>query len=230
MEKIKYPEGAPMDLFKASTLIPNWLASISKDIELIEGRIINIDLFPGPRIGFLEIEACYKFEGKQYTERFFLSGKGIYIIPLLKCIEDGEIYTTLVKQPRVALGDFTFELPSGMADDSTNYKYIAVKELEEECGLIAKEDELESVTDFLFTTPHLSDDYVKAYYYTRALHLSEIQKLEGQHHGADEDEQISLKIIKLNEFSKYVNEGYSSLACLACIRKIKSGEIDINII
>ncbi|PSR83962.1 hypothetical protein BD289DRAFT_461100 [Coniella lustricola] len=59
-----------------------------------------------------------------------------------------EAYVVLTVQPRIAAGSLGFvELPAGMLDDESNFAGVAARELEEELGLVIKQDELVCLTD-----------------------------------------------------------------------------------
>ena len=226
MEKIKFPSNTPKDLYEKSTLIPTWLKNMNPEIELIEGRIIRFDLFPGPRIGFIEMDCDYKYKGNIYNERFFLLGKSVYIIVLYKT-ENSDLYTILVKQPRIGCGELVLEYPAGMVDDSTDYKGTAVRELEEECGIIAKENELQEITDFLYSSQTLSDDNAKVYLLIRSETLENLMKMQNQTFGADEDEVITLHVTKLNDVLNVSKDLITITSTLHILEQIKNGEIII---
>ena len=66
----------------------------------------------------------------------FLRGDGVSIFVALHC-DDGEVYSLLVNQPRIPIGRVSaLEVPAGMLDDeSESVAGVAVKEMEEECGI-----------------------------------------------------------------------------------------------
>ena len=226
MEKIKFPDDTPKELFEKSTLIPTWLKNMSPEIELIEGRIIKFDLFLGPRIGFIEMDCDYKYKGKQYNERFFLLGRSVYITVLYKT-EDSQLYTILVKQPRIGCGELVFEYPAGMVDDSTDYNGTAVRELEEECGIIAKEEELIEISDFMYSSQTSSDDNAKVYLIIRNETLENIMKMQNQTFGADEDEVITLQVTKFDDVLKLTKDLITTTTTLHIQELIKNGKLRI---
>ena len=226
MEKIKFPPDTNKKLFEESTLIPTWIENMSPEIELIEARIIRFDLFPGPRIGFIEIDADYKYKGETLNDRFFLLGKSVYIVVIFKT-EKEELYTILVKQPRIASGELVLEFPAGMADDSTDYKGTAIRELEEECGIIAKEEELIELSDFMYTSPTLSDDNAKVFLLIRNETYENLMKMQNQLYGADEDEVIRLQVTKLEDVIQTSNDLITVTSALTIQERIKDGTLKI---
>lgn len=59
-----------------------------------------------------------------------------------------EAYALLTVQPRIATGSLGFvELPAGMMDDEDNFAGVAAREIQEELGLVIKQEELTSLTD-----------------------------------------------------------------------------------
>jgi 8-oxo-dGTP pyrophosphatase MutT (NUDIX family) len=63
----------------------------------------------------------------------------VTIFVALYC-EDGSVHSLLVDQPRIPIGQVScLELPAGMIDDENEtIAGIAVKEMEEECGIKVK--------------------------------------------------------------------------------------------
>ena len=224
MNKVKFCVDCSEEIFKKSTLVPDWINRISKEVDLVEARIIGLDLFPGPRIGFVEIDADYIFENKKYNEHFFLLGRSVYIIVLYKT-ENNEFYTILVQQPRIGSGKSILEYPAGMVDDSRDYRGAAIRELEEECGIIAKEEELIEVTDFVFTSAYVSDDNAKVFMVIRNETLDNLKKKEGSCFGADEDEVITLKVVKLNEVENITNDSVTIYSTMKLKEEIEKGNI-----
>jgi ADP-sugar diphosphatase len=209
-----------------STLIPNWLKKLDKEIKISELRIINFDLFPGPRIGFIEMDADYTWRGKNMNERFFLCGRSVYIVVLF-VVENNDIYTVLVQQPRIGCGQMSLEFPAGMVDDSTDYRGTAIRELKEECGIEAIDDELVEISDFKYSFPAMCDDNAKVYVVQKRETLENLKKMENQCFGADEDEVITLKLYKLEDVEKAVSEGITLCVSMELNEKISTGELKI---
>jgi hypothetical protein len=96
-------------------------------------------------VGFIKIKShCTLFDGETHHEHrlpgiCFLRGNAVSIFVALYC-EDGSVHSLLVDQPRIPIGRVScLEVPAGMLDDeSETVAGIAVKEMEEECGIKIK--------------------------------------------------------------------------------------------
>ncbi|KAJ3038917.1 hypothetical protein HDV00_012839 [Rhizophlyctis rosea] len=130
----------------------------------------------------------------------------------------------LTLQPRIPIGALAFpELPAGMLDGERHqFAGAAARELEEECGIIIKSDELTDLTDLalgptnpidvshgkgvggkpgcMYPSPGGSDEWIKLFLCRKTMPLKDIQALEGKQGGLREDgEKITCKIIKLRD-------------------------------
>lgn len=116
-----------------------------KRIEIHRVEIQSVDFFGARGVGFCKIRSqCTLVDGLVEHEYnlpgiCFLRGNAVCIFVALFC-EDGSTYSLLVQQPRVPIGQVScLELPAGMVDDDNeSVTGIAVKEMEEECGIKVK--------------------------------------------------------------------------------------------
>jgi ADP-sugar diphosphatase len=78
----------------------------------------------------------------------FLRGHAVTILIALHCPEENGVYGLLVDQPRVPVGQVSLlELPAGMVDsDHHSVAGIAIQEIQEECGISVRLDELFDLT------------------------------------------------------------------------------------
>ena len=70
-----------------------------------------------------------------------------------------EVY--LVRQYRIAVDDFTLEVPAGKLEKGEEPESCAIRELEEECGL--KTDSIELISK-IYPTPGYSNEIIYIYY------------------------------------------------------------------
>lgn len=224
MEKVVFPQNAPLEALSKSSLIKDWISRLSKEIDLIEARVVDVSMF-GRRVGFVEIDADYLWKGEKRNERFFLSGKSVFIAVLFKTEDPNNYYTVLVKQPRIACGKQLLEFPAGMTDDSTNYREVAIRELEEECGIVADDCELNELDDFLNTSQLISDDMAKVFFVVKNESLENVKKLENTTFGADEDEVITLKVHKLEDVPYLTEDLVTKCAALELLNMKKDGKL-----
>lgn len=112
----------------------------------------------GPRIGFLKLSAhvATASDGSRLPGVIFLRGPAVAMLVVLipddqvegKEEQAQEAYVLLTVQPRIATGSLGFvELPAGMLDDDSNFAGVAAREIEEELGLVIKQEELTCLTD-----------------------------------------------------------------------------------
>ncbi|KAJ4386828.1 hypothetical protein N0V93_009726 [Gnomoniopsis smithogilvyi] len=110
--------------------------------------------FANKRIGFLKLTANIS---KANTPNVTLPGtiflRGPSVAMLIVLIPDDsdqpdDAHVLLTVQPRIATGSLAFvELPAGMMDADSNFAGKAAQEIEEELGMVIKEEELTCLTD-----------------------------------------------------------------------------------
>lgn len=118
-------------------------------------RGITIDSYSrfGKRIGFLKLSAhVSNAADTRLPGVVFLRGPAVAVLVVL--IPDDsqptaqEAYALLTVQPRIAIGSLGFvELPAGMMDNENNFAGVAAREMEQELGMVIKQDELTDLTD-----------------------------------------------------------------------------------
>ena len=128
--------------------------------EIFQGKILNIQL------DRVELE-----DGTISRREIVRHPGGAAILPL-----DGDGQVTLVRQYRYALGQELLEIPAGKLEYGEDPKAAAIRELEEECGLIAGQ-----VTDLGCIYPSVGyDDEIIHLYLARDLHATEARPDEGE--------------------------------------------------
>eukprot|EP01117_Protostelium_nocturnum_P002597 TRINITY_DN1335_c0_g1_i3.p1 TRINITY_DN1335_c0_g1~~TRINITY_DN1335_c0_g1_i3.p1 ORF type:complete len:261 (-),score=89.30 TRINITY_DN1335_c0_g1_i3:96-878(-) len=163
----------------------------------------------------------------------------------------------LTVQPRIPMGTFRMiEIPAGMVDEEGKFAGQAAKELEEECGLKIKEDQLIDLTELayqharkslpqnekgegddeddngkigIYTSPGGSDEYLRLFLYKHSLPRSQIKEWEGKMTGnLDEGEKISLRVVPLKDLWKITKDA-KALSALALWEGLKrEGILDEN--
>ncbi|OHT04299.1 hypothetical protein TRFO_28239 [Tritrichomonas foetus] len=260
---IEYPKNFPYELFSKSSTIAKWADSIDPSIHVLKLRIMSVDVFPGPKIGFIEAEATYiefiddNIETKNQKEykisRFLISNGSSMILPIIKCKETGEIFTILVRQPRIGCGKLMYEFPSGMIEPGSNFKAAALQEFLEECNIKVDESDLVDLgklfyddtskdlsstinniktskqNSCIFATNHyITADSTSFFAIRMKMSQTEISHIEGKCGGADPDEQITQHIIKLRDVC-FVSNDVSTLALASvAYQLIKSGKMNFD--
>ena len=232
------------EAFDKSTLLPKWSSIVKsnhdiKTIQKKEPLNSNVDFF-GPRVGFLfsDISYQYKTFNSVIHEKIVLSGASASIVVFLINTDTSELFTVLVKQPRIASGKFTYEFPCGMVDDSTDYEGVSIRELDEECGIHVERSELINITSLFygedntidcipFSHPLLFDDCEYIFGVIRKMSTEEIKALEGNSGGCDEDEQITIHIVPFSDVWKISQDVVTISISEICEQLIQEGKIQL---
>jgi ADP-sugar diphosphatase len=182
------------------------------------------------KVGFVKINSnCTLFDGKVHQERqlpgiCFLRGNAVSIFVALLCDEladDSTVitkqYSLLVEQPRVPIGSVaTLELPAGMIDDENeSVAGIAVKEMEEECGIIVRPSDLIDLTELaleqavhdgnlpiaaLAPSGGGCDEFVRYMYLEKKVTVEELNEMKGKLSGLrDHGEFITLSVVPMED-------------------------------
>jgi ADP-sugar diphosphatase len=158
----------------------------------------------------------------------FLRGHAVSIFVALFCDEiadDGSTivekrYSLLVEQPRVPIGAVSvLELPAGMIDDEhESVAGIAVKEMEEECGIVVRPSDLIDLTELalgqVVQNGHLPiaaiapsgggcDEFVRFMYLEKKVTIEELNAMRGRLSGLrDHGEFITLSVVPMEDVWK----------------------------
>lgn len=228
---IAIPEGAPKEAIAKSPLIKRWYNSINSDIKVSKVDVITADMF-GRRLGMVELDVTYVSNEISHTERVILTGRSSMMVILLKDIATSELYTVLVHQPRIGTGTISYEFPAGMADDSQDFKAVAVREIKEEVGLTVTIDDLIPVSElyrpndpYTFINDEHYDMGCYVFMVKKEMSLDEIMAFNGRNGGIDVDEQIELEVVKFADVWKYVKEPASLGTRYMISELIESGKI-----
>lgn len=98
-----------------------------------------------------------------------------------------------------------YEYPAGLADDCTDHRDVAVRELEEECQIIATKEELLNLNEKLIQNGYFQtweerfDEYCTVFLIKREMTKDQIEQLQGRECGVDEEEQITVKVVKFDD-------------------------------
>jgi len=140
-------------------------------------------------------------EGLQIPRCIVLRGNSVVVIPILHCINDGEIYTLTVEQHRIANGNLVREFPGGGVDSLNNPVDAAHNEVYEELGLDIPLNELIPLTDQpIQVCSGLLDESTHYFYFEKQVDRSFLEKIEGKSMGChDEHEFIWIRVQKMEE-------------------------------
>lgn len=142
-------------------------------------------------------------DGETFPGTFTLiRGDAAAVLPVLRT-PDGAEWTILVRQPRIAAGQDSYEeLPAGMVDEGV-FLSTAIRELEEEVGadLSFEEADLHLLRSF-HPSVGGSDEVVRVYYAERDVSFDLVNALQGRQAGAAaEGEKIQVEVIPLADLA-----------------------------
>lgn len=157
------------------------IEKISEDVKYI-----------GPRFTVKSKKYIRKEDNLEYLRDVVEVKDAVVVLPI-----DEEENVYFVKQIREVIGEETLELPAGLIEDGENIKEAAIRELEEEIGMLAKE------------VCHLITVYSSCGFTTEKTHIYVAKKLNKTVQNFDKDENITgIVKIKLEECYNLINKNY----------------------
>ncbi|KAI9105882.1 hypothetical protein DFS34DRAFT_641736 [Phlyctochytrium arcticum] len=265
---VKSPSPSALSDVKSFPPFQDWVSSFSyelshspvaKSLRVNGIEVADVDYFKNGKVGFVKftVDAEWVQGGESgRTDKpvkipgiVFARGGSVAVLVLLHAKDprneqDKEARVVLTVQPRLPIASLSFtELPAGMLDgESHKFAGTAAKELEEECGIQIKEDDLIDLTTLalgedgrnpdgqsrlghtgVYTSPGGSDEYIKLFLCRKTLPLADIARLEGFEGGLrNEGERIKLKVVRLADLWRSTRD-MKALSALAlyenCERK-----------
>jgi ADP-sugar diphosphatase len=214
--------------------------------KLREIEVQSVDWFGSgekKRLGFVKFKAQITNDtGEHLPGAVFMRGSSVAMLLVLqpddvKEDEESEKHVLLTVQPRLAAGSLAFaEIPAGMLDDAGGFSGGAAKEIEEETGLVVKDEDLIDLTALalldeenveklqkgVFTTPGACDEFVPIFLYQKRLPRKELEEFRGKLTGLrDEGEKITLKVVKLDDIWKEGARDAKTLSAWALYQGLK---------
>lgn len=169
--------------------------------------------------------------------------------------DDGDAHVLLTVQPRIATGSLAFvELPAGMMDAESNFAGKAAKEIQEELGLVIKEEELTCLTDkvaeirraksvgdgndavaddggreklpfAMYPSAGGCDEYIKIFAHEKRVSREQLRTWQGKLTGLrDQGEMITLKVVPLEDLWLEGGMDSKALAALTMYTQLKQWE------
>ena len=155
-------------------------------------------------LAVLDVSLKKKNTDITFPRCLILRGDTVIIVPILKCIDDGQVYTILVEQFRIIDGGLSLEFPAGMVDYDIGSKASAIIECKEELNIDINEKDLIPLSNFPFKVcESLMDENVDIYGIKFEMRKDEIFKYHGLKTGdMKQNEFITLKVLKFSEVEK----------------------------
>ena len=214
--------------------------------KLREITVQSVDWFGSgdkKRLGFVKFSAQITNDnGEHLPGAVFMRGSSVAMLLVLQPddvpdTDESEKHVLLTVQPRLAAGSLAFpEIPAGMLDDAGSFAGGAAKEIEEETGLVVKDEDLIDMTALalqnedsaeqlqkgVFTTPGACDEFVPIFYYQKKLPRKELEEFRGKLTGLrDEGEKITLKVVKLEDLWREGARDAKTLSAWALYQGLK---------
>lgn len=137
------------------------LVAMGANVEKVSVR--DVYMF-GSRVGFMLMDVSVNMYGVSLPGAVLLRGRSLAVLLWYREYVTNEMYVVLVRQPRVATGTMTWEVPAGMADGHGTLKGQMFKEIEEETGLALNVHQLTHHGDVSpFTSAGLVDETLELY-------------------------------------------------------------------
>lgn len=199
--------GIKIEVAIAAKPFTDWLASV--DLTKFEIRGIHfqsLDMFGPLRVGFIKFAVdLYDKNGSKLPGIIFARGGAVAVLAVFEC--EGEEYAVVTVQPRIATGSFAFtEVCAGMLDGSGNFKGVAALELEQELQVVIDPQELCDLSALagydkgFYLSPGGCEETIRLFAFRRKVTRPVLDGMNGRCTGVlEEGEQITLKIIKIDE-------------------------------
>ena len=165
----------------------------------------------GPRLGFVTLDAhVANAGGETLPGTVFLRGGSVAMLLVLTERGAADEWAVLTVQARVPAGSLALaELPAGMLDAHATFAGAAATEIEQECGIVIREDELLDLGKMagleggVFPSPGGCDEEMRLFACRHAVEKGRLAEWRGKLTGLrDEGEKITLKLVKLENLWK----------------------------
>jgi len=210
-------------------LFQSWLGSLDASLDLQSVEFQSLDRFGPTRVGFLKFASKIVRNGVPIPGIVVLRGQAVALLLIITNEETGEEWSILTEQPRVPTGRLLRELPAGMTDSNGNLRGVAIKELEEECGIVAKPEDLIDLVELayggaqpgIYMSPGLLDESIRLFLWKTRMPDRRIRELEGKLGGVDAHEQIQLRLVRFADLWKSAPDA-KSLSSIALYQALKA--------
>ena len=205
-----------------SNLYTNWLNQVSEKFMIKKIHFSSVDFrFHSKNPLFIKLTATATLpDGKPVHGIVLVRGNAVGVLVVLNC--EGKRYLLLVRQPRFAIAKTdSLEIPAGILDWSSDYRQVALKELEEEAQMVAKDSELIDLTAFFYKddTPGfaascgLLDEQIRLFAIERNISEEELKKLDNKEQEyTEEEEWIKTVVLPYEEASRHFKDGKNLIA------------------
>jgi len=198
------------------TLSPKFTNFIyNLDQSLLDVQSIRIDAvkwfcnpkIPDPdKLGFLymEMSATDRRNGKPVPGVIFLRGDSVAVY--IRIIVEDKKYVVLTRQIRGPYGKIFDEIPAGMMDACRCFSGVAIKEIQEETGLIAPSINcLKELGEPIVPSAGGCDEKIRLYFWETSIEPEHMEEMKSKIFGAvDENESIQLVFIPVENYEEHL--------------------------
>lgn len=229
--------GKKIQLAIRSKLFLKWLASLGEKINVLSIEIQSVDTVMRKgkeEVLFLKIKmSVVDKSGRLLPGIVFLRGPAVGILIIFQTREHD--YAALIESIRPAIGVASYpELPAGMIDNENNVLRVALREMEEETGVIPNAGEMIDLTktffkgkwDCIYPSPGACDELIKLFLYRQKSSEAEVKKMQGRKTGvAAENEHLKLRIVRLEDLCRITPDVKAHSAYMMYLALKKEGVI-----
>ena len=199
-------------LVAQSSQFDEWLKQMDPRFIIIKIIVQAVDRRFDGGLLFAKLNAeVNDIDGNHIHGALFMRGAAVAILVVLK--SNGKKWIVLTSQPRFPVGVFdSVEIPAGMMDDKGDFISTAVREIEEETGIIVDNNNLTYLDEFI-TSGGGSDERIKLYSCEIETSEDEIKEMNGKTTGvAHEHERLTVIIVPFDDFPKHTRDPKALLA------------------
>ena len=190
-----------------------YISNLDKNLlDITELRIDAVKWFCNPiqpdpaKLGFLymELSATDKRNQKPVPGCIFLRGDAVAVY--IRLDVEGTKYVLLTRQLRAPIGGLLDEIPGGMMDEHNCFASVALKEIQEETGLVApSSDCLVELGPPIIPSGGGCDEEIQMYFWETSVTAERFNQMKNKIFGSvEENESIQLVFIPADEYENHL--------------------------
>lgn len=163
-------------------------------------------------------------EGDKIPPICFLKGQIVSVLICLIDVDTQEKFLLLVKQRRICNGDYIYEQVAGMVDGSDHPHDVALREVEEETGLIVSKNQVHLLNEEpYYCSTGTSDEALFFYYVELEVTADQIASYHNNKHGLEsEHERIFTHVATIPESMRLITNTNGLLNIYMYLEKVAS--------
>jgi hypothetical protein len=175
----------------SSTCFKNFTASVNSSDMEIQSLTVRDSVLKG-RFNWLEGEVLNKMSGKVNKTFVLLRGDAVAILVLIT--NKAQNYILVTEQLRAPTGGIRHEAIAGMMDDDGVASGVAIKEMEEETGIVVNPNELVEMGSY-YSSQGIMDEKIRCFFMKRDMDDAQLAELTSKLRGEGDFEAIRLRLI-----------------------------------